>query len=308
MKVFITILCITFSFSLSAQVKGNGNLVTINKSHDKIEHIDISLYANVQVDVNATETFVEIIVEENLKDLIRFDVDNNKLILDQKEWVKPSKPIQITIGAPDLNEITQGTHETVVVEGLSIDKFTAIADVGKVQLDGSVSTLTAKVGTGTVDAKSLKVKIVNAITTSWGKISVTDPEVITGKIENNGQLTYTSINTVVNASSTEDGRIINTLDNEVVEDDEEEFANARFIKFKLKNNSKSRKNYYVIGPKKNGSRFSYGFPMNAGQTREKDWTIGTKLYQQSKFGTKKLLLIITADDEGETVLIYTNRE
>jgi len=48
---------------------------------------------------------------------------------------------------------------------------------------------------------------------------------------------------------------------------------ARFINFRLKNNSLKRINAYVRGPKPDGSHFSYGFPMLPGQVRKKDWSV-----------------------------------
>ena len=79
---------------------------------------------------------------------------------------------------------------------------------------------------------------------------------------------------------------------------------ARFIQFKVKNNSKNRINCYVVGPKPDGSKFSYGFPMRAGQVREKDWSVGSKVFRVTAIGTRKLLREITAEDEGQVVNLY----
>ena len=79
---------------------------------------------------------------------------------------------------------------------------------------------------------------------------------------------------------------------------------ARFIKFKIKNNSLNRIQCYVEGPKPNGGKFSYGFPMNPGQTRDKDWSVGSKVYRVTGLGTRKLLYEIKASDEGQVVKLY----
>ncbi|HAA13006.1 MAG TPA: hypothetical protein DCE41_15470, partial [Cytophagales bacterium] len=80
----------------------------------------------------------------------------------------------------------------------------------------------------------------------------------------------------------------------------------RFIQFQLRNNSGKRIHCYVSGPKPQGGRFSYGFPMNPGQTRDKDWSIGSKVYLVSAIGTRKLLYEIKAEDEGQVVKLYQN--
>ena len=44
--------------------------------------------------------------------------------------------------------------------------------------------------------------------------------------------------------------------------------------------------------------------MNPGQKRKKDWSIGSKVYQVSKLGTRKLLVTIKAEDEGQVVKMF----
>ncbi len=305
MRSFIIILLLTCSFTGLTQIKGKGELKTVRATHESIAAVDISLYANIEIDANSPETYAEITAEEDLLDFIQFEVKNKTLIINQKEWIQPSKQISITIGAPDLKKLVQGTHEKVIVRNLDTNEFTAIADVGEIQLFGTTQNLTAQVNTGTVNAENLKADDVQVKTKSWGSIKLDRPKKITGSVSNNGTVSYKGEETKVTASTSDNG-VIRDLNKDSALDTDEEF-DTRFIKFELKNNSNSRKHYYVIGPKPDGKRFSYGFPMNAGQIREKDWTIGTKLYQQSKFGVKKLVLEIQEDDEGQLVLIYPEK-
>jgi len=79
---------------------------------------------------------------------------------------------------------------------------------------------------------------------------------------------------------------------------------VRYIKFKIKNNSFNRNHFYVVGPKPNGGKFSYGFPMMPGQIRKETWTTGTKIYKTTKLGLRKLLVTIKADDENQVVKLF----
>ncbi len=60
----------------------------------------------------------------------------------------------------------------------------------------------------------------------------------------------------------------------------------------------------MVGPKKNGGRFSYGFPMMPGFSKKERWTTGTKVYKVNKIGIRKLLVTIKSEDEGKTVKLF----
>ena len=83
-----------------------------------------------------------------------------------------------------------------------------------------------------------------------------------------------------------------------------ENSNIQWINFKIKNNSWNRNHFFVVGPKKDGSKFSYGFPMMPGKVKKERWSTGTKIYKVSKLGLRKLLVTIKAEDEGKTVKLF----
>lgn len=80
--------------------------------------------------------------------------------------------------------------------------------------------------------------------------------------------------------------------------------NPKFIKFRIKNNSNNRNHFYVVGPKPDGSKFSYGFPMMPNSKRNENWSIGTKVYKVNGLGFKKLLIKIKKEDEGKTINLF----
>lgn len=80
--------------------------------------------------------------------------------------------------------------------------------------------------------------------------------------------------------------------------------NIKYIDFKIKNNSLKRYNFIVVGPKKDGNYFSYGFSMLPQTKRNEKWTNGTKIYKKKKSGERELLVTITLNDENEVVNLF----
>ena len=287
--------------SIDGQIKGDGNIITKQIEITSIDHLDISLYAKIEVDMSQP-VGMTMTADANLFEHIDYEVLDGRLELSQKQWIRPSEDIIIKIGAPDLYKIQQGTHETVIVKGIDRDVFNATALVGDIVLMGRCKILYAGGEVGDIDATGLDAEEVEVNLWNWGKIKLDAPKTIKGIVKDDGQIIYESENTEVDVQKKGGGKVINRLKKEVVTN-----PDARFIKFKIKNNSLKRINAYVRGPKPDGSFFSYGFPMLPGQVRKKDWTVGTKVFRVTRLGIKKLLLEITEDDEGEVVKMYADR-
>jgi hypothetical protein len=299
MKYLITLLFTLIAFAGWSQIKGDKNIVTRSFPINNLRVLEVNLYADVQIDCSEQE-LLTITADKNLFDLIEKSVEDGQLKLTQKEWIKPSQQIKITIGAPQLERIQQSVHETTVVKNINRSTFNAMAIIGTLVLDGKVETLFASGEIGKVDARNLEAPVVDVNLWSRGKIQLGTPQKITGIVKDNGEVLYSGTPDVLKIKMESEGKVQSgekvTVNSEI-----------RFIKFKVKNNSFNRINCYVKGPKSDGSYFSYGFPMNPGQVRKKDWTIGSKVYRETKLGTRKLLVKIKASDEGEVVDLYINK-
>jgi len=80
--------------------------------------------------------------------------------------------------------------------------------------------------------------------------------------------------------------------------------NLKYISFKIKNNSWKRNHFVVVGPKKDGNTYSYGFPMMPGFSKSEKWSVGTKIYKEGRLGNRELLITISEKDEGQTVKLF----
>lgn len=296
MKSLTVILITLITVTGFAQVKGDKNIVTRTFPIENVKSIEVNLYADVAVDC-AGEEMLTISGDENLMDLIEKSVQGGRLVLTQKEWIQPSRQIKISIGAPNLEFIQQSTHETTYVNNIDGETFSAMAIIGKLALQGKTNLLKASGEIGQVDARTLKASRVDVNLWSHGKIQLGSPQKITGIVKDDGRILYQGEDAVVNVK-TQDGGYVHEPGNPVRNED------ARFIKFEVRNNSINRIQCYVKGPKPDGSYFSYGFPMNPGQTRKKDWSLGSKVYRVTNIGTRKLLTEITSKDEGQLVKLY----
>lgn len=291
-KAFALLCFLISAINANAQVKGNGNIVTKILPLENFDFINIDLTTDLYIDLNQKNT-ISITTDENLVDLIDRKIRGNALTLDQKKWISPSKRMVIRIGARQLNGINCGAHSLVEIKDLNQEAFKVKANVGRIVLSGKVASLKVKNEVAKVDASELIAAEAKISISSWGSVTANVTEVIDTDIDKSGQLVLVSEPKTYRGDA-----------KEVFTENLNEPEKVKWIKFKIKNNSLSRKHFYVVGPKKDGSRFSYGFPMMPGATRKEDWTIGSKIYKVSKLGLRKLLVTIKAEDENQIVKLF----
>ncbi len=296
-------LLLLFTLQLgTAQVKGNKKITTKNYTVEGLTNIQIHLYAKVEIDA-AAPAGMTITTDANLLDLIDIDMEQGRLVLGQKKWIQASQDIVIKIGAPTLEQIQQSTHEATIVKNIKRKSFRAMALVGEIVLEGEVEELRASGEVGDVDATQLLAPRVDVNLWSWGKIKLGVPETITGLVKNGGTVLYEGNTTAVKVRKSNDGKVLSPAQQLALQN-----PSAEFIDVKIKNNSPDRIQAYVVGPKPDGRKFSYGFPINPGQVKKEKWSVGTKVYRVSKVGTKKKLIEITKADEGKVVSLYAKAE
>lgn len=289
----LIIIAILIHTSIFAQVKGNKNIETRAFSVENLEAIKINLYAKIIIDYKAKEEMT-ITADSNLFDKIDTEIVDGKMNLNQLEWIQASQKIIITIGAPNLKRVEKGTHETLRIVNVDAEYLNVMALVGKVVVSGKVHQFNIGVEIGEVDASKLIAK--NARVNIWGrgKATVFVENEINSLIKNNGKLV------VVNQPKILKGDTKKAISNTKKVNN----LTITWISFKIKNNSWNRNNFVVIGPKKDGSTFSYGFPMMPGFSRKERWSVGTKIYKVNRLGFRKLLVEIRPGDENTILKLF----
>lgn len=288
----IVLIALLINIGIKAQIKGNKNIITKTFKVENVTSIKVNLYAKVVIDQNLEEGLT-ITTDENLFDKISKEVVNGKLILDQKQWIEASQKIEITIGAPFLEKVEQGTHDkTTVIANTS--KLRVLAPLGKIEVKGVVDELSIAIESGVVDASKLLAK--EAIVNIWddGKAIVYAENQIKSTIKNEGRLELVNSPKVLKGDTQKAIEKTKQIEN----------SSIRWIQFKLKNNSWNRHHFFVIGPKQDGTKFSYGFALMPGESRQENWTTGTKVYKVNGLGLRKLITKIRDEDEGKVVKLF----
>lgn len=289
----IIIIALLVQISSFAQVKGNKTIETRTFKTENLKEIKVNLYAKITIDQSIQEGMT-ITADSNLFDKIDTEVVDGKLHLDQLQWIQPSQDIIIKIGAPNLERVEKGTHETLNIINVSTDYLNVMAFIGKVNISGVIKQFNLGIENGTVNAAKLKAENVRANIWGYGKAIVFAEKEINSIIKNDGRLELVNTPEVLKGDT-----------KKALKRNKDTFTNdVSWIKFKIKNNSWNRNNFVVVGPKQDGSIFSYGFPMMPQTTRKENWSVGTKVYKVNKLGFRKLLVKISAEDEGKTVKLF----
>ncbi|SEK41797.1 hypothetical protein SAMN04487910_0479 [Aquimarina amphilecti] len=293
MKTLINILILLFGLTTAAQIKGNTVIKTKTFNAENIINIKINFYAQVIID-NSKKEGLTITTDNNLFDYISKEVIDGTLYLDQKEWVQPSENPKIIIGAPKIKIVESGTHDTIRIINLNNDYIQIIAPVGKIFIEGKTKELRIAAEVASINASELIAE--NARIDIWGSGSA-DINVID---ELDSKLSEDAKLNILNTPK----KIKGDAKKAITKRNKTKDNSTKYIKFKIKNNSITRNHFLVIGPKPDGSKFSYGFPMMPQATRKENWTTGTKIYKVNGLGKRRLLVTIKKEDENKTVTLF----
>lgn len=259
--------------------------------------IKVNIYADIIID-NSADAALTITADENIIDYVDTEIVDGVINLSQLKWIESNTRMIIKIGAPDLKRLVHDTHDTTKIINLNNESLRVNANIGKVFIDGKTDELRLGAESGKIDA--LKTKANKVYVNLWdsGIIKINPIEYLWAKVSNDGKLLYQQL-PVENDISTKSGGIAINI-NEYKPSNKK----LQYITFKIKNNSSNRNNFVVKGPRNDGGKFGYGFPMMPNANRKENWPIGTKIYKENKLGMRKLLVTIKAEDEGTIVNLF----
>ncbi|WP_424003681.1 GIN domain-containing protein [Maribacter sp. IgM3_T14_3] len=290
MKKLLILLLLVVTTGI-AQTKGDGELIERSFPIEKIQTLEINLTADFILDGNQDDVVI-IKTDRNLMDYISRDMDKGYLNISQKQWIQPSKRPQISIGTSGLEKLINDAHSTTKLINVNQDALEIVANVGTLEIIGQVQQLDLLVETASVKAENLVAQNTNVRINGFGKADLYVAQRATTHINDNGRLRFVNVPQKIlgNYSDKQNQGIAN--------------AEARFINVKLKNNSWSKNKYVVVGPKADGSSFSYGFVMWPRQSKAERWTIGSKVYRVNRMGKRKLVAQLTVNDKNEVVKLF----
>nr|WP_299066884.1 head GIN domain-containing protein [uncultured Allomuricauda sp.] len=238
MKKFITLgLALSIVAITNAQwgkrVKGNGNIVTIERSVGEYDAVALAGWFDVEF-VDGNEGELTLRGESNLLEYIKTEVKDGKLILKTEKGVnlRPStwnNGIQITVPVESINAATlSGSGDIVSKTTLKSDNFTtkisgsgdisliidatsveaSISGSGDINLEGKTVNFKVRAsGSGDIKAYDLEAENVEAQVSGSADIKVTAKQAIDARVYGSGDIRYRGNPTKVATKSSGSGDI-----------------------------------------------------------------------------------------------------
>ncbi|MFD0797090.1 head GIN domain-containing protein [Maribacter chungangensis] len=219
-KVIVVTLILAITASCSAQwgkrIKGNGNMVTIERTTGEYDAIAVSGWFDVDL-VDGKEGELSLEGESNLLEYIVTEVKNGKLVIKTKNNVnlKPSNwnnGITITVPVASVSEISlSGSGDIVGRTTIKTDRLeTAMSGSGDITLDVEASDVSASMsgsgditfsgnttdfsatisGSGDIKAFDLEADNVEATVSGSADIKVTANKMLQARVSGSGDITY----------------------------------------------------------------------------------------------------------------------
>ena len=237
MKKIITLgiaLC-TIAVTNAQKIKGNGNIVTIERSTDDYDAIAVSGWFNVIL-VDGQEGKLSIEGDENLLEYIKTEVKEGKLVIKVKKgynlqpssWKKDGG-IYVTVPVESVNEVTlSGSGDIVGKKTISASEFsTNMSGSGDITLDVESKTVSASMsgsgdinlsgttevfdvqisGSGDIEAYDLIADTVDASISGSADIKVTANKMLKARVSGSGDIHYRGDATKLDTKSSGSGDI-----------------------------------------------------------------------------------------------------
>lgn len=238
-KITFILLVLTVSLSTNAQnwwgnskkIKGNGNVVTVNRTTSDYHGIGVGGSFDVVL-VKGKEGTITIEGEENIIPYVETEVYGNTLkIKYQKNTnIRTTKRLTVTVTYQDINAISLGGSGNVSCKGtlntdelktslggsgnisLSVNANEVIANIGgsgNIKLEGTSTDLTCSIaGSGSIKAYALNTENLSATIAGSGSIRTTVHKKIKAKVVGSGSIYYKGNPTNIDSKSVGSGDII----------------------------------------------------------------------------------------------------
>ncbi len=220
MKKALTLSLVLFTIAACAQwgkrIKGNGNIVTIERSVGQYDAVASAGWFDVEL-VDGQEGQLTLKGEENLLEYIKTEVKDGKLVIKKEKGVnlKPSNwksGIVITVPVESIEAVSlSGSGDVVSKSTLKADDFKAsvagsgdvslsieandlkavLSGSGDIDLTGNAKTFEVSVaGSGDIKAFDLEADYVDAKVSGSADIKVTVNEELKARVSGSGDITY----------------------------------------------------------------------------------------------------------------------
>lgn len=239
-KILFVALILTVSFSVNAQnfwgnnkrVKGNGNVVTVNRTVGNYDAIGVGGSFDVLL-IKGKEGAITIEGEENIIPFIETEVSGNtlKIKYESNTNINTTKRMLVTVTYKDIEKVSLGGSGNISSEGimksedleislggsgninLHIDADevkSSIGGSGNIKLAGNTNELTCSIaGSGSIKAYDLTTDTLQANIAGSGSIQATVKSKIKAKVVGSGSIYYKGNPTHIDTKSVGSGDVVN---------------------------------------------------------------------------------------------------
>ncbi|QNM86925.1 DUF2807 domain-containing protein [Polaribacter pectinis] len=220
-KIFFTSLLLTLTFVVNAQewwgkskkIKGNGNVVTVNRTTDDYDGVSVGGSFDVIL-IKGKEGNIKIEGEENIIPYIETEISGSTLKIKYKNNVniRTTKRMTVTVTFNDIESVALGGSGNISSKELiKSKKFSAsiggsgniqlkvdaddlkasIGGSGNIELEGNTNEFTCSIaGSGSVKAYELTTDELSANVAGSGSIKTTVKSKINAKLVGSGSVYY----------------------------------------------------------------------------------------------------------------------
>jgi hypothetical protein len=238
-KIILTTFILTLSISVNAQdwwgsskkIKGNGNVITVNRMTSDYDGVNISGSFNVIL-VKGKEGKITIEGEENIIPYIETEVSRNTLQIKYQKNIniRTTKRLTVTVTYKDIDKVTLGGSGNITNKGiiksreltvalggsgnitLTIDAdevHSKIGGSGNIKLSGSSNELNCAIaGSGSIKAYDLSTNTLHASIAGSGSIRTTVKTKIKAKVVGSGSIYYKGKPKYIDSKSVGSGDVI----------------------------------------------------------------------------------------------------
>ncbi|MDX6746353.1 head GIN domain-containing protein [Polaribacter sp. PL03] len=238
-KILLTALIFTLTFSVNAQdwfggskrIKGNGNIVTVNRTTDNYRGIAAGGSFDVVL-VKGKEGKITIEGEENIIPFIETEISGGilKIKYQKNTNIRTTKRVTVTVTFNKIESVALGGSGNISSEevikandlnvslggsgniNLKIDTDTVstkIGGSGNIELQGNTNELSCSIaGSGSIRAYNLNADEVNATIAGSGSVKTTVKNKIKAKLVGSGSIYYKGNPKHVDSKSVGSGSII----------------------------------------------------------------------------------------------------
>ncbi len=212
----IAVLLVGVTHAQWKRVKGNGNMVTIERSVGEYDYVSLAGWFDVEL-VDGQEGELTLKGEENLLEYIKTEVKDGKLTIKQKKGVnlRPSnwsEGITITVPVKNVDGVSlSGSGDIVGKTVLESDNFkTSISGSGDITLEVEAKSIDASMsgsgdmnlsgkatdfevsvsGSGDIRAYDLSAEFVDAQVSGSADIKVTANQMLKARVSGSGDIRY----------------------------------------------------------------------------------------------------------------------